>query len=319
MHGGPSLPPGLAPVLIGFAAVVVAAWLYMYHSIAVISGAVLATGITLLATGLNEYVRYLDSTTELGCPDRGCLELETSSTGYVFRVSMRVKNLGATTVRDAAATLTLNNGEELEGIIADDQGNTCKVCPLKDTCGKWGHLTTVRRPLVRGEPLVWAPPETPPPNERPPSSGPEAIVFQAQSPTLAQGQKYQPPPSDYQQTMLIAPQLEGKLVLFDFRPCGGDDGCSFVISFTSNYGAPLAGEKTSPVPRPYTACLKFGRGKGNLEQLEVEVAVYGESLRRPYRKRLKVTLDGLERIYNYLKDGKTLEAQDELQKFLVDS
>lgn len=246
-------------------------------------GPVIGTGLTLLTLGLAEHLRYLNSTMVLECPGNKCLDLEVF--GYGFRVSMLVKNRGSVIVRDAKAVLTLNDGEQLNGLV-NHNINRCNTCPVGNQCGRHNYLVNAFNPHVVSEALAWALPEKP-------------IIIPTGSGNVI-----------YEHITSITPQQRSRLLLFDIRPY--DNGRRFVVSFFSEYGA------LGPVPRPYRVCLRFGDGSDELKELNVEVTVYGEDLREPFKKKLRITLNSLREVHKEIVSGDTVSALKELQKFLVE-
>jgi len=248
----------------------------------VASGILIGTGITLLATGLNELSRFYSSTTELEAKlDLEVFESRVGDRVYkVYRVSALIHNPGNVTIRDAKAVMELRNPDSrmLRDILVKD----CGGCPFGSSCSGKPYLVNKVNPVIRGEALPWALPEKPIPRPA--------------------GQRY----TDYVHITSISPHQSARLLLFEFAPL---DGGKYQIRFFSEYGAPGPAD---PSPRYYRACLYLGEKT----ELEAEVTVFGEGARRPLRFSLRVRKELLDEVLKHIEKDYRDEDIKVLQKML---
>lgn len=251
-------------VLIGIATIILGVVATAYLKWEQAGAALLGAGIALLANGLSEVRKYLSTTTELTCDER-CLDLEDFDKS--IRVSLLVKNKGNVTIRDAKAALTLEKGETLKGLVKDNQGNKCDVCPVRDYCPRPNYLVNIHNPHVDGEALSWALPEKP----------------------IHIGNYV------YTHMTSISPGQRSRLLLFDVRPCGiNSSNQKFVVSFYSEYGAPGPSDPPGSAPkRPYRVCIQLG---DDVKEICAKITIYGKGMRRPYEQELCIRYDALKEI-----------------------
>jgi len=137
-----SINPVLVTVILGIIGILVGVGLIPIIP-EVATGPVLGTGLTLVAMGVSELLRFYRSTTELDYT----LDLEMFDNSY--RVSALIYNPGNVIVKDAKATLTVEaEPEELRNML------TLFFCYSLSP-----PLINVNNPTIKGEPLPWASPE----------------------------------------------------------------------------------------------------------------------------------------------------------------
>ena len=296
------MPPGLIPLVLGIIIIVISIVFMLYPNVQVLGvwitipeivpGLLIGVGITLIATGLNEYSKFLSSTTKL---DKPALDLEvfpnrpvaTSSERYnVYRVSALIHNKGSIIVRDVKAVV------KLEGVDVDTlrrmlvpkvNGHCGGSCPAPVDCAirqviklvatgpiervvfKRTYLVNVDNPRITGELLPWACPEKPIPR---------------------------PGSADYVHITSISPHQTARLLFFEFIPVNN----RYLIRIFSEYGAPGPND---PYPRHFRACLLIGDG----DELRLKVTVAGEGLRKPLQFRLVIQKTVLDEALEHIKEG----------------
>jgi len=142
------------------------------------AGPMIGTGITLLAMGISELLKFYSSTTKIDYT----LDLEKFDNSY--RVSALIHNPGNIIVKDAKAVITVETKpEELQKMLT-----SCKN-GLKP-------LVNQQYPRIEGEALAWALPEKP---IKRPIKKDNTIIY-----------------TDYTHITSISPHQRARLLLFDF-------------------------------------------------------------------------------------------------------
>jgi len=192
-----SINPVLVTVIFGFIGILVGVGLIPIIP-EVATGPILGTGLTLVAVGVSELLKFYRSTTKLEKP---ILDIEKIKED-VYRVSALIHNPGNVTVKDTKAVLTIEADiKELRDMLL---WNCIYSVP---------QLVNQINPTIRGEALSWSLPE------RPTRGIIRLDVFR---------NIY----LDYAHITSISPRQSARLLLFDFAK----EGDGYIVGFFSEFG-----------------------------------------------------------------------------------
>jgi hypothetical protein len=251
---GVRLVPGFWLILLGIISVVVTPLLATYlPQYGEALGALLGSGMTLLAMGLNELAKFYSSTTRLELRET----METMDNNTV-RLYVEVYNKGNVTVKDAKAVVTVLEPppSELSKYLVKNCLDNRNPCPLANLCRESRpYLVNRAFPRINGDLLPWSIPENPVP--RPVATG----MF-----------RHPVAHTDFVHLTSISPKQRVRTIILDAIRV---DQERWIIKIFSEYG--VKGPGNDPTPRFPRACLWLDKTL----RLRLRVTVYGENLRNP--------------------------------------